>query len=243
VERYREEDLLDACRMLFGPHIGVNGQFLHYIQADGLRRAYRARAREYHPDVARTTTDQARRTELFRKSVAAYELLAGYLQARKPVPTREQAPRRAPVRPKAPVERYPNERFYRGPFPTLELKIGLFLYYKGEISYQALVRALLWQRNQRPRVGELACKWGWLEEDAIPFILQATCLTGCFGARAVKLGYLTEQQLRVLLFHQRSLHQPIGRYFVMNGILTEDKLRRMLRECAQHNKNARHQTS
>lgn len=241
MDPFHENDLVDACRLLFGTHIGVNREFLQYMQVDGLRRAYRSRAREYHPDVAAGNADQMRRTELFRRSVEAYELLSGYLQQRqvtvaRPRPTVHRAARPAP--PPAPA-RKADERFYRGPFPSVELKIGLFLYYSGRISYQALVRSLLWQREQRPPLGELACKWGWMQKEAIPGVLKATSIPGYFGERAIKLGLLTEPQLRVLLFHQRSLHQPIGRYFVGQGLLTEDLLRRSLRECNQHNEKVR----
>lgn len=236
MEQYRENDLVDACRLLFGAHTGVNRDFLKYMQPDGLRRAYRSRAREYHPDVAPATADQARRNELFRRSVEAYELLTVYLQQRRVTvaPSRPKPQRCS--RPNPCQGRTANERYYSGLFPSVELKIGLFLYYRGHVSYQSLVRSLLWQREQRPPLGELACKWGWLKEEAIPVILKATFIPGFFGERAVKMGFLKEQQLRVLLFHQRSLHQPIGRYFVANGLITEDLLRRSLRECAIHNR-------
>lgn len=237
MDPFRESELVDACRLLFGTHIGVNRDFLQYMQLDGLRRAYRSRAREYHPDVAAGDGDQIRRTELFRRSVEAYELLSGFLQQRRVtvVKPRQTAQRTARPAPPPRAEKTGNERFYRGPFPSVELKIGLFLYYAGRVSYQALVRSLIWQREQRPPLGELACKWGWMQKEAIPAILKATSIPGYFGERAVTLGFLTEPQLRVLLFHQRSLHQPIGRYFVGQRLLTEDLLRRSLRECTQHN--------
>lgn len=239
MEQYRENDLVDACRLLFGAHICVDRNFLQYMQPDSLRRAYRCRAREFHPDVSPATGDQARRNELFRRSVEAYELLSVYLQQRQVAVTPPRPKPQRFARPNQHKERAINERYYSGHFPTVELKIGLFLYYRGHVSYQALVRSLLWQRNQRPPLGELACKWGWLREEAIPVILKATFIPGLFGERAVKLGFLKEQQLKVLLFHQRSLHQPIGQYFVTNGFISEDLLRLSLRECAIHNEKVK----
>lgn len=242
-----EAELYDACRVLFGAQIDVTRDFLHYIQLDGVKNAYRTRARECHPDYYSGEGDLLARTELFRQSVEAYELLTSFLRDRKlpavrskPAASgyRQQAQHRWP-RMQQQKPRARDERYYDGPLPPIELRIGLFLYFRGLISYQAVVRSLMWQRDQRPALGVLACTWGWLTDDLIDYILSACHMPMPFGERAVNLGLLTRNQLKVLLFHQRSLQQPIGRYFVQQELLNEQMLLRLLKERMHHNRDVR----
>jgi len=237
----QEYDLLDACRILF-PTAEINRDFLHHIQPEGLKNAYRTRAWECHPDAAGRGGAQVARTELFRRSVEAYKLLSEYLKVRKPViPLRY--PRRSVPKPAMPkievVGRVEGEQYYDGPMPTIELKIGLYLYYRGVISYQAVVRALMWQRDLRPPLGDFARQWGWLSEEDVATVLRATHIVGSFGERAVALGLLTQSQLNIILLHQRSLQQQVGRYFVANSLLSELTLKHHLRELARHNREVR----
>jgi len=236
-----EYDLLDACRILF-PTAEINRDFLYYIQPEGLKNAYRNRAWECHPDAGGHDSAQAARTELFRRSVEAYKLLSEYLKVRKPViPLRyPQKSASKPVMPKIEVVgRVEGEQYYEGPMPTIELKIGLYLYYKGVISYQAVVRALMWQRDLRPPLGDFARQWGWLSEADVATVLKATHIVGSFGERAVVLGMLTQSQLNIILLHQRSLQQQIGRYFVANSLVSELPLKHHLRELVHHNREVR----
>jgi hypothetical protein len=137
------------------------------------------------------------------------------------------------------VARTEDELYYEGPFPTIELKTGLYLYYTGSVSYQAVVRALMWQRDQRPPLGDFARQWGWLSEEDVSRILTSTHIVGTFGERALELGLLTQSQLNIILLHQRTLQQPIGRYFVAQSLLSELTLRHHLRELARHNQQVR----
>ncbi|HEX9078284.1 MAG TPA: hypothetical protein VF795_01770, partial [Desulfuromonadaceae bacterium] len=231
-----------ACRILF-PTAEIDREFLRYIQPEGLRNAYRDRVWQCHPDAAGPDSGgQAVRTELFRRSVEAYKLLSAYLKTRKPVlPLRyPQKSASTPVVPRIEVVgRVEGEQYYDGPMPTMELKIGLYLYYKGVVSYQAVVRALMWQRDLRPPLGDFARRWGWLSEEDVAAVLKATHIVGSFGERAVALGLLTQSQLNIILLHQRSLQQQIGRHFVANSLLSEPALRHHLRELARHNREVR----
>lgn len=241
----REEiELIDACKVLFGSHVEVNREFLHYIQPEGIKNAYRSRARECHPDSYLGEGDIIARTELFRRSVEAYELLSRFVRDRTLPVARPSSPHSTPFRSMTPPRwqrqkpqqpRVPGERYYDGPLPPIELRLGLFLYFRGVVSYQTVVRALLWQRDLRPSLGALACTWGWLTDDLVPYILSATHIPAPFGERAVKLGLINGNQLKVLLFHQRSLQQPIGRYFVQQGILNDPLLVRYAKERIAHN--------
>jgi len=232
----QEGELMDACRILF-PAVEISRDFLWYIQSDGLKNAFRSRARECHPDACGENAGQARRTELFRRSVEAYRLLDKYLKVREPAITlvNRQAREAKAFARRSPAQRPRSEQYYTGPFPGIHLKLGLYLYYRGIVSYQEVVRAMIWQRDMRPPLGDFARRWGWLSEEDVSVILAATEIVGSFGERAMALGLLTQSQLNLLLLHQRSMQQPIGRYFVSRSLLSELSLRQHLRDLARHN--------
>lgn len=232
----QDVELMEACRILF-PAEDVDRDFLCSIQLEGLKNAYRTRVWECHPDACGEQADQARRTELFRRSVEAYHLLNDYLreQNRPRLPLRRAASRKKPVFRVEPFRPVPGEQYYQGPFPTIELKLGLYLYYSGAVSYQAVVRAMIWQRDQRPPLGDFARRWGWLNEADVSVILAATEIVGSFGERALALGLLTQSQLNLIVLHQRSMQRQIGRYFVEQGLMSELTLRQQLRGLARHN--------
>jgi len=236
----QEVELLDACRILF-PTAEINRQFLGYIQPEGLKNAYRNRAWECHPDACAEMVGKSERVELFRRSVEAYKLLNNFLKERKPnLPLRHARPQSKPAfqRP-VPVKRSEDEQYYNGPMPSIELKLGLFLYYSGVVSYQSVVQALIWQRSLRPPLGDYACQWGWLTEKDVSIILASTDIVGSFGERAIALGLLTQSQLNLILLHQRSRQQPLGNYFIEQNIMSELTLRHHLRELDRHNKQVR----
>lgn len=240
----QETALLDACRILF-PTALVTKDFLGYIRPDGLKNAYRSRAWEQHPDAAGDDIERCERTAQFRRTVDAYKLLDNYLKDRKTPLVTLRAPQQRTPFPKPVIEplplqgRHPDETYYDDLLPTYEMKTGLYLYYRGLVSYQAVVRALLWQREMRPALGDYARQWGWLTERDIELVLRTTDIVGSFGERALELGLLTQSQLNLLLLQQRSRQQPIGRYFVSNALLSEMMLSQQLRELAEHNRSAR----
>jgi hypothetical protein len=235
----QEIELMDACRILF-PTEDITREFLCCIQPEGLKNAYRNRAWECHPDACDGDSGQDRRTELFRRSVEAYKILNEYLKARKPgLQLRHSRSHKKSFSTVTTPQRAPGEQFYKGPFPTIELKLGLYLYYRGIVSYQEVVRAVMWQRSLRPPLGDFARQWGWLNEADVSAILAATEIAGSFGERAVAVGLLTQSQLNLILLHQRSMQKPIGRYFVSRSLLSELTLRQHLRDLARHNAQVR----
>jgi len=103
---------------------------------------------------------------------------------------------------------------YRGPIPNCSLLFGRYLYYSGMISLHTIGKALIWQRSQRPRFGEMGQRLGWLSQQDIVKILQNRRDRQLFGELALRLGILTREQLHLLLLHQKKLHKRIGQYFV-----------------------------
>lgn len=253
-----QSQLFDACRVLF-PGALIQHEFVQQLHLHTLKKAYRKLAKEYHPDSCSDAADSSRSAEIFRRINGAYELLCGYLRLREHTAGSYRAQLRSTAPPHAATQeirpkqqnterifrprpqvtkhvRGPDDVYYEGPFPTYRLKFGLYLYYRGAIPYQAVVKALIWQRDMRPVIGQLAVAWGWLEPAFVSIVRSATEIPGTFGERAIKLGLLTEAQMGVLLLHQKMMQAHIGRYFVAKGYLTEWELSRYLREMNHFNK-------
>ena len=249
--------LCEACRVLF-PNAQVHHEFLKHLRMQSVKKSFREMAKRHHPDCY---ADQISPPDavLFRKANQAYQMLCTYIRDRDlNAPVRPQAPGRAPEppldnRPKQqpndrifrrrprsvkPI-RSPDDVYYEGPMPTIKLKLGLFLYYKGVVPYSAVVKALIWQRDMRPPIGELAVAWGWLEPHFVSIIRSATELTGSFGEKAVDLGLLSRSQVGVLLLHQRLMQAHVGRYFVAKGFLTERELNKHMEEHLRFNEERR----
>jgi hypothetical protein len=242
-----ETEVLRACQTLFGSEINVCRGFLSYLQPGGAKSAFRKIAKETHPDLfAREASYvQKHQTALFQEIRSAYEIINLFFKQRdegswsprsradvSDVPRREYRHTRTDSRSKEPLHA---GSFARRPLPFHCLELGRFLYYQGMISYEELISALVWQRRQRPIIGDIALRWGWLNTSTIERILSAMTPTGRFGEKAVNLGLLSLFQVNTLLYYQRSQQERLGRYFVQKNILTPDRLQRMVRELNEHN--------
>ncbi len=235
--------------MLFGTEINVCRGFLFYLQREGAKTAFRKIAKQTHPDFFTNESQHVQKyqTELFQKIVGAYEVLNLFFKQRDEgswvaaPASYASAGHRRYSRPsgksgmRTTKESRTTDTVFRGPLPFRSLELGRYLYYRGMISYDSLISALVWQRRQRPVIGDIARRWGWLTADAIRRIVETINLKGRFGERAVHLGLLTLFQVNTLLFYQRSQQNRLGRYFVANRHLTEDDLDRVIRELNEHN--------
>lgn len=108
--------------------------------------------------------------------------------------------------------------------------LGRFLLKSGRITLRQLVDAVLWQRSQRPRVGEIAVEWGIMSRAEVFFVLREKNVEEMFCDVAVRLGFLTPFQRLAILARQRRLQAPIGRYFIEQGILQEVDVEEAARE-------------
>ncbi len=127
------------------------------------------------------------------------------------------------------------ERLYTGPMPKRKLMMGHYLYYSGKITWRMIVQALVWQRAQRPRLGEIGRRLGMLNEEEIKRILKIRTVFQPFGESAVKLGLLTDMQLRTLLSYQQRLQKKFGQYFVEKGIVPPAEFEELLKSFRRHN--------
>lgn len=260
-----ERELFRSCEILFGMELSLSREFLLYLQPSGIKSAYRQKARETHPDLACATNDSEKkhRTDLFVAVQDAYENLKSYLDAREKgyrIPTRPTGntangcrPARHADTPKRPAGstwrddytagRRPHQtawdfdtaKKHQGEIPNRTLLFGHFLYYSGEITWRDIVQALVWQRNQRPRLGEIGRQLGWLTERDILRILERRSPTQPFGATAVRLGLLDATQLNALVLRQKRLQKKIGSYFLEEKRISAQRLQHLIIRHQLHN--------
>lgn len=127
--------------------------------------------------------------------------------------------------------------------PGWPLRTGEFLYYAKVISWKLLIAAIVWQRQQRERIGEIAQRWGWLSESEILEINSQRYLGERLGEVLVRHEWITQFQLSMLLWQQRKSQSPIGRFFIHRGLLSESGLQRCLADLSRHNQKWRSRRS
>ena len=247
----KEEELFQACRVLFGEGLSLSRDFLDYIQRSGIKRAYRRKVHEFHPDKA------AGKSENFIALQQAYEELSDFLVKREKgvgarqksgkgknghkatPPRRQSAPPRAPTQPfSAAAKGHPDEPdafLYKGPMPSRPLLLGHYLYYSGMINWRTIIRALVWQRNNRPRLGEIGRQLGWLKQSDVARIMTTRASMEPFGEAAVKLGVLSCAQVEELLERQRVRQRLFGEYFVASGMFSHSEMADIVVGLERHN--------
>jgi len=242
-----ESEVLQACQTLFGSEANISRGFLFYLQPEGLKSAYRKKAKETHPDffASESPNVQKEQASLFRDIVDAYDVVSRYFKLREKG-LHESSPLHAVSCPREQKKqsRDPDKRGYKSesagsfvckPLPLRPLQIGQYLYSRGFIAYRTLIDALVWQRQQRPAIGSIALRWQWLDTAAIERIIRARDLRGRFGEKALDLDLLTAFQVKVLLYYQISRQERLGTYFVRHGIMTSEMLERLVRQLNEHN--------
>ena len=239
---HSETALFKACRTLFGKEVNLSREFLNYLQPSGAKTAFRNQAKAHHPDAHASSSIQVRKqqTELFREIRQAYDLISEFLGNRhRPS---KKAPNRGPSQATShwgsgSTQQRKQQKPHPRPtkIPAIPLEFGMFTYYQGNVTYQQLIEALVWQRRQRPTLGVIARKWGWLSEAKVSQILGHRGHAARFGKKAVELGYLKPHQVEALLQHQRSLQTRIGQYFIEKGLLSEEEADLISQSLKHHN--------
>lgn len=244
---YPETKVINACRALFGPRIETSRNFLASLQPGEVKSAYRRKAKETHPDLffGKEPWFQKRQSELFQAVLESYTIVQEFFRQRDAPhrhaskyhahhERREEKPH-ATTASARPESKKADDRFSTGSLPLLHLEIGRYLYYRGRIPYGALIKALSWQRSHRPSIGDIAVRWGWLNQHTVHRILTVRGPFLLFGERAVHLGLFTPFQVRTLLAFQQTRQKKIGQYFVEHNLLTPAEMERMVAEMKDHN--------
>lgn len=243
--QFLKNEVFLACRTLFGSEVQISLDFLDYLQASGAKAAFRERAKQNHPDLfaAQALHIQHRQSEIFREMVEAFDLVNAFLKHRDeklgPVfvrPAYSAAPRQH-NRPTHNAKRHspPTGHHYRGGIPQRRLEFGSYLYYRGLVSYQSLIEALVWQRRQRPAIGDIARRWQWLSESEVLRIARDRSAFGRFGEKAIHLGLLRHSQVQTLLYFQRARQQKIGQYFIQAGLILPEQAEWLAKDQSRHN--------
>jgi hypothetical protein len=242
--------LYNACHVLFGSEINVSVDFLRYLEMPGLKAVYRKKALETHPDRAMALARQSPDLEeRFKEVNAAYQELRDYLENPRQFrlvddrfrKRQHHSSQKMRTRPRAQANRKDSptdglySRFFERTMPKRELLFGQYVYYYGYISYRQLIDAIVWQKFQRPLIGKIAMRWGWLYEDDVRQILQDRQWGEKFGEAALRGGYLTSDRLRIILGRQRMLQPRIGNYFVEKRILPVSLVETMVEQSRRHN--------
>jgi len=236
------QDLFKACESLFGTDIDVSVEFLRYLKPAGVKAAYRKKAMETHPDRAIIVAGEPDFLEKrFKEVNLAYQLLQEFLAAPWKYSLTEKGTlyeRRQPVRPAArqKTTKRPAEPLYAGRMPSRRLLFGQYLYYAGHISLSTLIKAIVWQRLQRPSIGAIAVSWGWLEGRDILDVLRHRRYGEKFGECAFRLGRLSRHQLVQLLDKQKQVQPLIGKYFMEQNILLSTQIFKLIVDMKIHNK-------
>jgi hypothetical protein len=218
------QEISNACHMLFGPNIRVSRDFISSLDSTGLKAAFKKRALETHPDRASLLNkDATKLNEHFKKVSEAYIQLNSFIETRPksysfkiPIQAKRGFQERATIH----CHKRFSNHFYSGKMPQGPLLLGHFLYYSGRISWEVLIAAIIWQRQQRPMLGDLALKAKVLSLDKIDQIVSNRKIGERFGDCALRLCLLNSFQLKNLLKQQSRMQPLIGNYFIEKGILT-----------------------
>ena len=257
----QEKALLNACRVLFGPETLLTRDFLACLQIDGVRSAYLNQAKLSHPDrfPGAGLAFLQRKADRFRRVATAYDLLNDFLGdrerglrfygraggannfgssgARPSSRNRVQRSRRPCDFRSFSEKKYLSSAGFK--LPRRPLPLGLYLNYRGLISHSDIAKALVWQRQQRPRLGELSRRWGRLEGFEVEQILKARHQgLSRFGEKAVALGMLSQFQVDTMIYFQRSKQRPLGEFFVEKGVISNSLIEKLVAELHDHNEKA-----
>lgn len=243
VSEVSKQDLFKACESLFGTDIDVSVEFLRYLKPAGVKAAYRKKALETHPDRAAVMDGKADFMEdRFKEVGLAYQLLCEFLAAPWKYSLNESGrlyerkqPSPRPATPKK-TGSQKVEPLYVGRMPSRRLLFGQYLYYAGHISLSTLIKAIVWQRLQRPSFGAIAVSWGWLEGSDIINILRCRNYGEKFGECAFRLGCLSRYQLGRLLDKQKQVQPLIGKYFIEQNILSSAQVFQRIVDMKMYNK-------
>ncbi len=234
--RFDIDSLFKACRILFGEEVLLNRQFLEYIQDSGVKTAYRQKALTTHPDrvIHLNPKIQQESKELFVIVTEAYQELMSFLKARDDKRVEIAGSDSAYVD-SGINNNYNLYRFYKGQLPKRELLFAEFLYYSGNVPWKAFIDAIVWQRKLRPRFGDIAKVWNYVDDEQIRKMIKGKLLGEKIGETAIRLALLTNLQVKTIVLHQKMRQKKIGEYFAIEGFLSKDRINELYYDFRRHN--------
>lgn len=232
------KNLFHACRLLFGPRISVNRDFLYYIQLQGIKSAFRKKALITHPDRAIVSGCTEKNPVHFIEALSAYKQLADFIDKRERG-VYSSASKTNMAQPQEPVRKDHDtghsKRYYSGMMPRRPLLFAEYLYYSGIITWDSLIQAIVWQQKMKSRFGEVACHLRYLSKEQIWKIIKERRFKEKIGDAAFRMNFLNRFQVQSILWHQTVSQKRIGTYFVETGIFTRNKLHELLSSYRRYN--------
>ena len=240
----RHQELVEAYRALFGPRASFPVKFPQALLPSEIKAAYRQRALETHPDrLQAKESDAGTGHEEFLRVCTAYRILSEALSGGR-LPFADRTAGHGKGNHKASrsctTAAATQKRMFKDrQLPCRELLFGQFLYYARVITWEELIQAIVWQRRQRPRIGQIALGWNMLSSDEIHTLLREKRRQERFGETALRKGWLSRHNLLALLGRQRLMNLAIGRYFVDKELLTQSQVDTLANRQRLHNRHYR----
>ncbi len=138
----KEDKIAKACNILFGEDFTVDKDTINYIQISGIKRAFRTKVKECHPDIAIQRGEPENAEKQFITLKAAYDFLVSV----KTTPAAERS--------------YAKKESSARSVPRRRLRLGEYLYYAGKIDWNQFISAMAWQNisekknSRKPRIGD-----------------------------------------------------------------------------------------
>ncbi|WP_022851579.1 hypothetical protein [Limisalsivibrio acetivorans] len=235
------KELITSLRQIFNDDTRFTGEFVRSLDKDTLKKVFRSRVREVHPDLYRggDSSELRRRHEEFIRLKSSFETVSAFISMNEKRKLAENAKRASTEQVRRDYyqsqQRRKHAQYYRGALPKRRLRLGEYLYYSGIVSYRDLSGAVVWQRSERDRIGDIAKMWGWFNEsDIVPLIMNKRP-GELIGTILTKNDVISGFNLRVLLTAQRKAQPLIGRYFLDNDVLDVRTLASAITRVRYHN--------
>jgi curved DNA-binding protein CbpA len=226
-------EIASALRLIYGDQVTARPDILRTLDFEGLKAAFRKRAMELHPDRAKIigkSSDEL--SEMFKDVQTAYEQLRELLG-----PSFDASRQFKKMdKPYMGWTNAPGEHYWEADIPRSKLLLGQFLYYAGLVTFNTLVSAITWQRQQRPTFGKIAGMWDYLSDSQMREIMASRKSGEKLGETAIRLGYLSPFQRTAVIGFQKWLQRPIGEFFQEIGILEETEIVYLIGLMKKHNR-------
>ncbi|MEA2103156.1 MAG: DnaJ domain-containing protein [Candidatus Cloacimonadota bacterium] len=229
----RTREIKNALLILFEHKMLLSYYANNPIKTHNIKKAFRRKAKYFHPDKSKVFGINERElTSKFQIINEAYNLLLDLLDQKDKIIVR--------IISKSSTDNYTQDfsilkRFYNGNLPKRKLRFAEFLFYSKVINFHSMIKAIVWQRKNRPIVGKLGVQLGYMTQNDIRFIIRNRQYSEQFGQTAARLGLISPYQLRVILRKQKKFKCLIGEYFTNEKIITHFEIGRLLYEHRKHN--------
>jgi hypothetical protein len=197
-----------------------------------IKKAYRKKVKIFHPDRAKITNmDEKKLSDIFKKLTNAYNILLNFKKLKTNLIYKNFAKKENFYGDFKPSKDF----LYTGLIPDRRLRFAEYLFYSKVISWQTLIKAIINQYQLRPRLGKICIDLNYISDFELNNIIKENKYVEKFGETALKMSYLTKEELQHAIEVQKKYNRPIGKYFVEVKILTEAELLEYFLKFKKHN--------